>query len=625
MDPNTTNFNEAPATGKIVNHPPLSNCKHNPASEGAFNSKLMWMDVLMKRYLFLALLALGFSIPASAQTTIFNCSSFSSAGACAAIVAGYGTQSFIIRNGGNLSGNRIDFVPTNSGHNGYGLTYYTPVNVQAFTTTFTFIPNGQNIAFVIQNTTNQSGDQGNIFSAGAGCESGFYQGSTAPPYYYTPNFLWALELSSEDWLTYGSEEYTYSGTQIYQSNQNPCNPGQGSDTFAYFAINKDSTSPVSLNGRSCPSGQTCPNGRFSTSGDIYSATITYDGYTVTYSMYDVTAGGSCPGAHCFTRSYSGVYIPSYVGATTAYVGFASGINIANLPALYINSWSYTVNPPTGTPSYTAWDANSTYNTGADSSPSPVYSLAPGTYSGTQSVTITTSGSPNNYICYTLAATTPTLFPTVDNNGGCSAGTLYTGPVSISSTATLYAMAGSKISAFSNADSFPAGLGPPSTLVAGTYTISGSTEAKVATPAFSPAAGGYTSAQSVTISDSTPDASIYYTTNGTTPTTSSTKYTGPITVSTTETLQAIAVDTDDINSAIATSAYTIVSGSGFSISPPSPSTWTTGCDPLFGTLQADGLCKVDIFIKGNFQGLTCAQTQVENSTTVWTECSYKPLP
>jgi hypothetical protein len=122
-----------------------------------------------------------------------------------------------------------------------------------------------------------------------------------------------------------------------------------------------------------------------------------------------------------------------------------------------------------------------------------------------------------------------------------------------------------------------------------------------------------------------DATIYYTTNGTTPTTASTQYTGPITVSSTETLQAIAVVRDDVNSGVASAAYSIASGTSFSISPPSPPTWTTGCDPVFGTLQPDGSCAVDIFITGNFQGLTCGQTQVENSTTVVTQCSYKPLP
>ena len=354
--------------------------------------------------------------------------------------------------------------------------------------------------------------------------------------------------------------------QIYQANQNPCLPGQGGDSLAYWSPNKISTSPVSLSGSICPSGQSCtPNGDFSTSGDTYSATITYDGYTLTLSMHDVTAGGSCPGTSCFTHSWTGVYIPSIVGQTTAYVGFSSGVNIANLPALDVKTWSYTQNAPTGTPSYTAWNANSTYHVGTVSSASPVFSVAPGTYPGPQSVSITTSSTPHNYICYTLSSTVPTLFPAVDNNGGCSAGTLYTGPISISSTATLYAMAGSNNSAFGTAVN-PTGLGPPSTLVAGTYSISGS---QAAPPSFSPGAGTYTGTQSVTISDPTSGATIYYTTNGSTPTMSSTQYTGAIPVGSTETLEAIAVATGDSNSAVASAAYTMTSEAAVAKSTFSP--------------------------------------------------------
>ena len=99
-------------------------------------------------------------------------------------------------------------------------------------------------------------------------------------------------------------------------------------------------------------------------------------------------------------------------------------------------------------------------------------------------------------------------------------------------------------------------GPPSSLTAGTYTIGDGPPAS--TPTFSPAAGTYSSAQSVTISDATSDATIYYTTNGTTPTTSSTEYTGPITVSSTETLKAIAAVGGDTNSAVASADYTVTS-------------------------------------------------------------------
>ncbi len=81
-------------------------------------------------------------------------------------------------------------------------------------------------------------------------------------------------------------------------------------------------------------------------------------------------------------------------------------------------------------------------------------------------------------------------------------------------------------------------------------------ATTATPTFSLATGSYTSAQSVTISDATNGAAIYYTTNGATPTTSSTLYSGAITISATQTVKAIAVANGYIASAVASATYTI---------------------------------------------------------------------
>jgi sugar lactone lactonase YvrE len=90
------------------------------------------------------------------------------------------------------------------------------------------------------------------------------------------------------------------------------------------------------------------------------------------------------------------------------------------------------------------------------------------------------------------------------------------------------------------------------------------------PLFSPGAGTYTSAQVVTITDANAGVTIYYTTDGTTPTTSSTEYTKPITVSSSETLTAIATASQYSNSAAASATYvinitpasiTLVSGSG----------------------------------------------------------------
>ena len=81
-----------------------------------------------------------------------------------------------------------------------------------------------------------------------------------------------------------------------------------------------------------------------------------------------------------------------------------------------------------------------------------------------------------------------------------------------------------------------------------------------TPTFSPASGAYASAQTVTISDTTPGALIYYTTNGTTPTPPSNPYTGAITVGSSETLKAIAVAAGYAQSAVATATYSITAGS-----------------------------------------------------------------
>ena len=78
----------------------------------------------------------------------------------------------------------------------------------------------------------------------------------------------------------------------------------------------------------------------------------------------------------------------------------------------------------------------------------------------------------------------------------------------------------------------------------------------AAPQLAPAAGTYTSAQTVIITATTPGAAIYYTTDGTAPTTSSALYTAPITVSSTMTIQAIATAAGYTNSAVATAAYTI---------------------------------------------------------------------
>ena len=78
---------------------------------------------------------------------------------------------------------------------------------------------------------------------------------------------------------------------------------------------------------------------------------------------------------------------------------------------------------------------------------------------------------------------------------------------------------------------------------------------VEAPAFTPDGGELTAAQSVTLSCATKDAVMYYTTDGTEPTTGSTVYTSAITLTATATVKAIAVK-DGVSSEVASATFTL---------------------------------------------------------------------
>jgi hypothetical protein len=83
---------------------------------------------------------------------------------------------------------------------------------------------------------------------------------------------------------------------------------------------------------------------------------------------------------------------------------------------------------------------------------------------------------------------------------------------------------------------------------------------VSAPVFSPGGGSYTSAQNVTISTATGGASIRYTTDGSTPTsTAGTIYSGPVNISSTTTLKAVAYESGFTTSPVTSGTYTISSG------------------------------------------------------------------
>ena len=78
---------------------------------------------------------------------------------------------------------------------------------------------------------------------------------------------------------------------------------------------------------------------------------------------------------------------------------------------------------------------------------------------------------------------------------------------------------------------------------------------VATPTFSPVGGTYYEPQTVSINCNTEGATIYYTTDGSEPTTESSVYSSPISVSTTTTIKAMAVKEGLDNSEVAVATYT----------------------------------------------------------------------
>lgn len=185
---------------------------------------------------------------------------------------------------------------------------------------------------------------------------------------------------------------------------------------------------------------------------------------------------------------------------------------------------------------------------------PTFSLASGTYATAQVVSLS-DATPGATIYYDFNA-----YPT-------TASPIYSGPITVSSpSTTIWAMA-------TDTNYWP------SYMVSAWYNVNPAAP-QTATPAFSVPTGTYTAPQTVTISDATEGALIYYTTDGTPPTTSSTLYDGgPMTISTTETLEAIATFGGDLPSAVASATYTLppnlsISGLAVSVVPGSTTSNTT---------------------------------------------------
>jgi len=236
------------------------------------------------------------------------------------------------------------------------------------------------------------------------------------------------------------------------------------------------------------------------------------------SISDATAGAVIHYTTNGTTPTSGS--PVYVGAISV-AGHGTTITIKA-----IATKSFMLDSPVVSATYTI-----TY----DQAATPTFGIAAGTYNTDQTVALSTT-TVGAVIHYTTNGSTPT-----------SSSSTYTSPISVAGHGTSMVIKAIAIKSQML----------DSAIASGTYTICYD---QVATPTFSPGVGTYASDQSVTISTTTTGSTIYYTTDGTDPTTSSTLYSSPVSVvgeGTGIMLRAIAAKTQMQNSAVASGIYTVV--------------------------------------------------------------------
>ena len=172
-------------------------------------------------------------------------------------------------------------------------------------------------------------------------------------------------------------------------------------------------------------------------------------------------------------------------------------------------------------------------------PPPIFATRAGTYSRPQNVVIedTVSGA--------------VIYFTVDGSNPSLASTVYTGPVLVSKTETVKA--------------FAVAVGQtPSTISSAGYVIA---RPSAAAPKFSVVGGTYKGPQKVGIKGSNRGAAIYYTLDGSDPTTSSKRYNRTIAVTTSETIKAFAVTAGLQPSPIVVASYVIDSSASTRLATP----------------------------------------------------------
>ncbi|MBR0296072.1 MAG: chitobiase/beta-hexosaminidase C-terminal domain-containing protein [Paludibacteraceae bacterium] len=200
--------------------------------------------------------------------------------------------------------------------------------------------------------------------------------------------------------------------------------------------------------------------------------------------------------------------------------------------------------------------------GGSTCATPTFNNGTGTYNNNVSVTISTE-TDGATIHYTTSGTAPT----------CSTVTTGTS-VTINSTGTV-------LKAIACKDGSDA-----SEVASATYLLKCATPTGLTT-------GTYVGTQTVTLATATVGANIYYTTDGSNPTASSTHYTAPFSVSSTSTIKAIAIKSNYVNSDMASATYTITPA--FTVTWKNQGTTVTttnvasGSKPTFPDMSAQSGC------------------------------------
>jgi hypothetical protein len=283
---------------------------------------------------------------------------------------------------------------------------------------------------------------------------------------------------------------------------------------------------------------------YPTTTTTYNLTCTNSYGTSAASTQTVTVGGTSttiPVINSFVANPSAissgqVSVLSWLTANTN----SCTINGGSYSNLNVNTNGYVSVNPTTTTTYTLScvgynSQNATSQLTLNINNSIVYNVVPstptfspiaGTYTSAQTVTLNSTNSTS--IRYTTDGTIPS----------CTTGLTYSAPIAVNSTQTVKAIGCNSVGG--------------STVANALYTINFPT---ASTPTFSPIAGTYTSAQTVTL-NSTNSTSIRYTTDGTIPScTTGLTYSAPIAVNSTQTVKAIGCNSVG-GSTVANALYTI---------------------------------------------------------------------